>query len=138
MLQYFSRHGCFPSDSRGFCRHQLFETRFQSMEVSVMSLLRLSFTPCALPILIFLSIPIVWTTFVAWLLYKGYQYWYYDPNETTTSRNRSSNSDETDEHTVNSSRGTPFIPTTPFASPQVSNWHEMVIGNIRGKPNSRT
>jgi hypothetical protein len=123
MLQYFSRHNRFPSDSRGFCRHQSFETRFQSMETSVMSLFRLSFIPCILPVLIFLSIPIVWTTFVAWMLYKGYQYVYCYHNETTTSRSQSSNMDETDEKSVNSSRGTPFMPTTPFASPEVSNWH---------------
>ena len=127
MLQYFSRHNCFPTDSRGFCRHQLFETRFQSMETSIMSLLRLALLPCALPILIFLSIPIIWTTFVAWLLYKGYQYTFYDyPNDRPTSRNS-----ETDENTGSSSRGTPFIPATPFASPSVSNWHDMLINNIR-------
>jgi hypothetical protein len=133
MLQYFSRHRCFPSDSRGFCRHRRFDTRFQSLETSFVSLLRLSFIPSVLPILIFLSIPIVWTTFIAWLLYKGHQYLYFYPNETTASRNQSSNIDETDENTVASSRGTPFIPTTPFASPSVSTWHDMSINNIRNK-----
>mmetsp|Transcript_18360 Transcript_18360/g.42349 ORF Transcript_18360/g.42349 Transcript_18360/m.42349 type:complete len:537 (-) Transcript_18360:99-1709(-) len=124
LLQYFSRRGCFPTDSRGFRRHQLFETRFHSMETSIMSLLRLSFFPSVLPFLIFLSIPIIWTTFVAWLLYKGFLYVYDYPDTATTSRGRSSTNDETDENTGNSPRGTPFIPATPFASPSVSDWHD--------------
>ena len=139
MLQHFSRHRCFPTDSRGFCRHQLFETRYQSMEVSVISFLRLALVPCVLPILLFLSIPIVWTTFVAWLLYKGYQYCFYNPNETTTSQSPASNQYEGDENIASSSRGTPFIPATPFATPSVSTWHDMVMDNIpRDKNNSRT
>lgn len=127
MLQHFSRHRCFPSDSRGFCRHQLFETRYQSMEVSAMSFVRLALIPCVLPIILFLSIPIVWTTFMAWLLYKGYQYCFYNPNERTASRSPSSNHYEGDENTVSTSRGTPFIPATPFASPSVSTWQDMIM-----------
>mmetsp|Transcript_8716 Transcript_8716/g.18840 ORF Transcript_8716/g.18840 Transcript_8716/m.18840 type:complete len:552 (-) Transcript_8716:40-1695(-) len=133
MLQYFSRHNCFPTDSRGFCRHQLFETRFQSVETSVMSFLRLALLPWTLPILFFLSIPIVWTTFVAWLFYKGYQYTCSYPEDRTTSRSQSSNLDEADENTGNSSRGTPFMPTTPFASPSISTWHDMLMDNVRDR-----
>lgn len=138
MLQHFSRHRCFPSDSRGFCRHQLFDTRYQSMEVSAMSFFRLALVPCVLPIILFLSIPIVWTTFMAWLLYKGYQYCFYSPNESTASRSPSSNHYEGDENTVSTSRGTPFIPATPFASPSVSTWQDMIMDNIRDENNTRT
>lgn len=131
ILQYFSRHGSFPTDSRGFCRHQLFETRYQSMEVSAMSFLRFALLPWAIPILLFLSIPIVWTTFVAWLIYKGYQYTYNYPDERGATGRQASSMDETDDNAGNSSRGTPFIPATPFASPSISNWHDMMANNIR-------
>mmetsp|Transcript_19579 Transcript_19579/g.48753 ORF Transcript_19579/g.48753 Transcript_19579/m.48753 type:complete len:507 (-) Transcript_19579:65-1585(-) len=134
LLQHFSRHRCFPLDSRGFCRHQMFETRYQSMEVSAMSFLRLALIPCVLPILIFLSIPIVWTTFCAWIMYKGYQYWVLGhQSEATPGRSPSSNIYE--ENISSVSRGTPFIPATPFASPSVSTWHDMVLDNIpKSKP----
>eukprot|EP00531_Pseudo-nitzschia_arenysensis_P001782 CAMPEP_0116131814 /NCGR_PEP_ID=MMETSP0329-20121206/9209_1 /TAXON_ID=697910 /ORGANISM="Pseudo-nitzschia arenysensis, Strain B593" /LENGTH=534 /DNA_ID=CAMNT_0003626275 /DNA_START=60 /DNA_END=1664 /DNA_ORIENTATION=- len=138
MLQHFSRHRNFPLDSRGFARHQVFDTRYQSVEVSVMSFLRLALVPCVLPILIFLSIPIVWTTFCAWILYKGYQYWFnYHPSETTTSRSPSSNNYE-ESSTASLSRGTPFMPATPFASPSVSTWQDMVLENSRDRNKPRT
>eukprot|EP00536_Pseudo-nitzschia_multiseries_P002292 jgi/Psemu1/235581/estExt_Genewise1.C_300144 len=131
-LQYFSRHACFPTDSRGFCRHQLFETRFQSLETSVASFLLLSLLPWTLPVLFFLSIPILWTTFVAWLIYKSYRYTTYEYSEDrTASRSPASNLDENDGTPGNSSRGTPFIPTTPFASPSISIWHHVDFNNIR-------
>eukprot|EP00529_Nitzschia_sp_RCC80_P011159 CAMPEP_0113487276 /NCGR_PEP_ID=MMETSP0014_2-20120614/25425_1 /TAXON_ID=2857 /ORGANISM="Nitzschia sp." /LENGTH=616 /DNA_ID=CAMNT_0000380967 /DNA_START=391 /DNA_END=2238 /DNA_ORIENTATION=- /assembly_acc=CAM_ASM_000159 len=74
LLDYFSKHNTFPVDRRGFSRHRVFESRMQSMETSIMSLVRLLLLPCAVPILIFLSIPILWTTFWAWLFYQGYRY----------------------------------------------------------------
>jgi cytoskeletal protein RodZ len=167
MLQYFSRHNNFPTDNRGFCRHQIFDTRYQSMETSIMSFMRLVLLPCSLPILLFLSIPIIWTTFVAWILYKGYQYVFLldddNPNENNhDSSNKNSNNklssrkhrhrnnqlsssssnlggDDFDHNnatdtpgSTSSQTGTPFIPATPFASPLVSNWHDMLLNNIRG------
>ena len=165
MLQYFSRHNNFPTDNRGFCRHQIFDTRYQSMETSIMSFMRLVLLPCSLPILLFLSIPIIWTTFVAWILYKGYQYVFLldelNPNENNhDSSNKNNNKLSSRKHrhrnnqlstslsndlsdvfdhnatdtpgSTSSQAGTPFIPATPFASPQVSNWHDMLLNNIRG------
>ena len=150
ILQYFSRHDNFPTDNRGFRRHQVFDTRYHSMETSIASFLRLIALPCVLPVLIFLSIPIVWTTFVAWIMFKGYQYVYeYDNNnhqkksgnQHHQNRNHrqphhnhqlsssSSSSNIHDDHNAtpgssSSNAGTPFIPATPFASPQSSNWQD--------------
>jgi hypothetical protein len=129
MLDHFSRHHSFPVDSRGFCRHQLFETRFQSIETSVVSLFRLLLLPCAVPVLLFLSIPIVWTTFMVWLIYKGYQYAFPDPNDPMTSSNTGDGVGTEQAPGSASQAGTPFIPATPFASPSIANWRDMLLNN---------
>jgi Acyltransferase C-terminus len=132
MLDHFSRHNSFPVDSRGFCRHQVFETRFQSIETSVVSLCRLVLLPCAVPILLFLSIPIVWTTFMAWLIYKGYQYVFPDPNAPEVSSTAADGAGTGQTPGSASQAGTPFIPATPFASPSISNWRDMLMNNSGG------
>jgi hypothetical protein len=129
MLDHFSRHNSFPVDSRGFCRHQIFETRFQSVETSVVSLCRLILLPCAVPVLLFLSIPIIWTTFVAWLSYKGYKYIFPDPNDPISSSTPSDGVGTGQTPGSASQAGTPFIPATPFASPSISNWRDMLLNN---------
>mmetsp|Transcript_11191 Transcript_11191/g.19728 ORF Transcript_11191/g.19728 Transcript_11191/m.19728 type:complete len:577 (-) Transcript_11191:153-1883(-) len=129
MLDHFSRHSCFPVDSRGFCRHQVFETRFQSVEISIVSLFRLILLPCAVPVLLFLSIPILWTTFMAWLLYKGYQYAFPDPDAPTSASTTSDGVGTGQTPGSASQAGTPFIPATPFASPSISNWRDMLLNN---------
>ena len=129
MLDHFSRHNSFPVDSRGFCRHQIFETRFQSVETSVVSLCRLILLPCAVPVLLFLSIPIIWTTFVAWLSYKGYQYIFPDPNDPISASTPSDGVGTGQTPGSASQAGTPFIPATPFASPSISNWRDMLMNN---------
>lgn len=129
MLNHFSRHNSFPVDNRGFCRHQEFETRFQSLETSVVSLCRLILLPCAVPVLIFLSIPIVWTTFMAWLIYKGYQYAFPDPNDPAVANTAVDGLGTGQTPGSASQAGTPFIPATPFASPSISNWRDMVMGD---------
>jgi hypothetical protein len=132
MLDHFSRHCSFPVDSRGFCRHQVFETRFQSIETSVVSLSRLILLPCAMPVLLFLSIPIVWTTFMAWLVYKGYQYAFPDPNAPEISSAAVDGSGTGQTPGSASQAGTPFIPATPFASPSITNWRDMLLNNNGG------
>ncbi|KAG7346138.1 acyltransferase family-domain containing protein [Nitzschia inconspicua] len=129
MLDHFSRHQSFPVDSRGFCRHQVFETRFQSIETSIISLCRLILLPCAVPVLLFLSIPIVWTTFMAWLVYKGYQYVFPDPNAQEPSSAAADGVGTSQTPGSASQAGTPFIPATPFASPSISNWRDMLLNN---------
>jgi hypothetical protein len=132
MLDHFSRHSSFPVDSRGFCRHQVFETRFQSMETSVVSLGRLMLLPCAVPVLLFLSIPIIWTTFMAWLAYKAYQYAFPDPNAPEVSTTAVDGSGTSQTPGSASQAGTPFIPATPFASPSITNWRDMLLNNNGG------
>lgn len=129
MLDHFSRHSSFPVDNRGFARHQVFETRFQSMETSIVSLIRLMLLPCAVPVLLFLSIPIVWTTFMAWLIYKGYQYVFPDPNAPEPASTAADGAGTGQTPGSASQAGTPFIPATPFASPSIANWRDMLLNN---------
>lgn len=123
LLDYFARHNTFPVDRRGFCRLRVFESRMQSMETSIVSLVRLLLLPCAVPVLLFLSIPILWTTFWAWLFYRGYQY-VMDVETTTTASPAATARDDHDgpAHGTSSQGGTPFTPATPFASPSISTW----------------
>jgi hypothetical protein len=123
----FLRHHSFPADSRGFCRHRVFDTRFHSVETSIIALARLLLLPCAVPLLIFLSIPILWTVFWAWLLYSAFKVVFPDPNAPRTTHDTTVTTEETDQTPrCDSALGTPFLPATPFASPSVSNWRDML------------
>lgn len=128
LLHHFARHQSFPTDNRGFCRHRAFDTRFHSLETSVMSLARLLLLPCAVPMLIFLSIPILWTVFWAWLLYSGFKAIFPDPQSSQAPGRSTSSTGETGQTPrCDSAAGTPFFPATPFASPSVSNWRDMLV-----------
>lgn len=132
LLQYFSRHNSFPADSRGFARHRVFETKYYSVETSIVALLRLILLPCAVPVLLFLSIPILWTVFWAWLVYTAYKYIFPDPAapQSNSSTTPTTNGDTGQTPIIHSGNpGTPFIPATPFASPLFSNWRDMLGGD---------
>ena len=127
-LNHFSRHQSFPLDSRGFCRHRVFETRSHSVEGSVVALIRLLLLPCAVPVLLFLSIPIFWTVLWAWLFHGAYKMIFPDPNAASVSGGgRSGTGCETGQTPrSDSAAGTPFFPATPFASPSLTSWRDML------------
>jgi hypothetical protein len=128
LLHHFSRHQSFPVDSRGFCRHQVFETRMHSVENSIVALIRLLLLPCTVPVLIFLSIPILWTVFWAWLVYSIYKYVLPDPNASPATYDATAATSETGQtpRCDSAQGGTPFFPATPFASPSILNWRDML------------
>ena len=128
LLNHFSRHQSFPPDSRGFCRHRIFETKFHSLESSVIALARLLLLPCAVPVLLLLSIPILWTVFWMWLAHSAFKGIFPDPNESSASVDGTIEGaiDPGQTRSRDSSGGTPFFPATPFASPSVSNWRDML------------
>lgn len=128
LLGHFSRHQQFPQDSRGFCRHRVFDTRDHGMENSILALLRLLVIPCTMPVLLLLSIPIFWTVLWLWILYKAYQM-FFAPHTTPGDDDAAATRQQS--HTPagpDSATGTPFFPATPFASPSISNWRDM-LGN---------
>mmetsp|Transcript_10034 Transcript_10034/g.15863 ORF Transcript_10034/g.15863 Transcript_10034/m.15863 type:complete len:550 (-) Transcript_10034:107-1756(-) len=135
LLHHFSRHNAFPADSRGFCRHRIFETRVHSVETSIVSLIRLLLLPCTVPVLLFLSIPILWTVLWAWIIYNCVKYVFLDPGTTSRSNDSATPAGETGQ-TPSVSAGTPFFPATPFASPSISNWRD-VLAN-QGYENDET
>lgn len=127
LLSHFSRHQTFPADSRGFCRHREFDTREYSMESSVLALFRLLIIPCTVPFLILLSIPILWVVFWIWVWYKSFKILFPDPEGRSTGTPGSSQSVQTTgANGVDSVAGTPFFPATPFASPSVTNWRDVI------------
>jgi hypothetical protein len=131
LLGHFSRHQQFPIDSRGFCRHRVFDTREFQVENSVLSLMRLLIIPLFVPILLLLAIPIFWIVLWLWIFYKCYQILIPDPDS-----QRAGNVGEEAARAVqtpgsegvNSAAGTPFFPATPFGSPTMSNWRDMLAG----------
>lgn len=134
MLNHFSRHQSFPPDNRGFCRYRVFDTRSHSIESSAVALARLLLLPCAVPVLLLLSIPIFWTVLWAWLIYTSFKILFYpNPNATSATSNGTSGGSVDTGQTPrgnDSAAGTPFLPATPFASPSISNWRD-VLANAR-------
>lgn len=135
LLSHFLRHQQFPTDSRGyFGKHRVFDTRHHAVENSVLALMRLLIIPLFVPILLLLSIPIFWIVLWMWLLYKSYQIVVGQPDD---GRRANGTSQEGDARTVmtqtpgsaaGSATGTPFFPATPFGSPSISNWSDVIGG----------
>ena len=130
LLHHFARHNTFPADSRGFCRHRIFETRGHSLETSIVALIRLLLLPCTIPFLILLSIPILWTVLWAWLVYSSIKYVFSESGTSGAgSSDNSTNPAGNDTGpTPTVSAGTPFFPATPFASPSIANWRDVLAG----------
>lgn len=132
LLHHFAQHNSFPADGRGFAQHRVFHTRFHSIEVSILSVARLLLLPCATPIMLLLSIPLLCGAFWAWFTYAVYKFIFPDSNGPRSSSSTApANTGGTDQtpiiHSANS--GTPFFPVTPFASPLFSNWRDMLGGD---------
>jgi len=124
LLSHFARHQSFPSDSRGYCRHRVFDTRQHSLESSTVALVRLLLLPCAVPVLLLLSIPLFWTLLWAWLAHRAFRSVFPDPEASSSSHSRNGSSADEPSQTPGSASasGTPFFPATPFVSPSVTNW----------------
>lgn len=131
LLSHFARHGQFPTDNRGYCRHRIFDTRSFSLESSIVSFIRLLLIPCAVPILLLLSVPLFWTILSMWLGLRLYRFIFRIPSE----EERAYHNDDdlrplhgTEQRTpgsASSTTGTPFFPATPFASPSILNWRDI-------------
>ncbi len=136
LLSHFARYQCFPTDSRGFCRHRIFDTRYHSVEGSVVALVRLLLLPCAVPFLLLLSIPIFWSVLWMWLAHRAFK-WLCPDATSTASGGRNGGGTSGTTQTPGSAGpdsvvGTPFLPATPFASPSVSNWRDIIAGHSDG------
>jgi hypothetical protein len=129
-LGYFIRHQSFPMDSRGFCRHLVFDTRQHSMESSALALIRLLLLPCAIPLLLFISIPLFWIVLWCWLAFKSFNLVFSGDGQPAglSTHGGNSTSQTPGSAGLDSATGTPFFPATPFVSPSVTNWRDM-IGN---------
>ena len=128
LLSQFARHQQFPTDNRGYCRHRVFDTRSVSLETSMVALTRLLLLPCAVPFLLLLSAPLIWTLLSLWLGQQAFLWIFRVPPESANSDDSRPNSaGGAGERTPGSASatGTPFLPATPFASPSILNWRDM-------------
>eukprot|EP00547_Thalassionema_nitzschioides_P000265 CAMPEP_0194215064 /NCGR_PEP_ID=MMETSP0156-20130528/16576_1 /TAXON_ID=33649 /ORGANISM="Thalassionema nitzschioides, Strain L26-B" /LENGTH=442 /DNA_ID=CAMNT_0038943483 /DNA_START=340 /DNA_END=1668 /DNA_ORIENTATION=+ len=134
LLNHFSRHQQFPADNRGFCRHRVFVPGDFQVESAIMALALLVAIPFFVPVIILLSIPIFWIVLWMWLLYQSYKVLFPGTPRSAVRAEGNSHSTQFPENVGDSgsAANTPFFPATPFASPSMSNWQDM-IGNLVGK-----
>jgi hypothetical protein len=136
LLTYFAKHQSFPVDSRGFCRHRTFDTRYHSMESSTISFVRLLLLPCAVPVLLLLSMPLLCTVFWIWLAHYLFRLVFPDPDaQSSVDGEGDGNPGEAGQTpgSASSAAGTPYFPATPFASPSITNWRD-VLSNRGNSP----
>lgn len=130
LLGHFQRHQNFPSDNRGFIKMRIFDTRWHSVENSLIGLARLVWIPFSIPLLILLSIPVGVAVFWLWAWYSILSTLF--PNffravdkkasDLLSGVSNSADGLSNSEDFGAGDRGgesTPFIPATPFASPMV-------------------
>lgn len=108
LLEHFYRHKCFPRAGANKCR--ILNTRFHSIEGSIVGLFRLLMMPFLVPIIIIVSIPLAWIIGWIWFAYQTYIL-LLGPTDEKDSSNANSSGKEI------SGIGTPFVPVTPFVSP---------------------
>lgn len=120
LLSHFARNQSFPPDNRGNTRHRVFETRYYSVENSVVSFIRLLLLPCTVPVLLMLSIPLFWTLLCIWLAYQAWKLVFGMENTSAEDRARQ------DAEQTPVSAPTPFFPATPFASPSIMSWRDIL------------
>ena len=88
-------------------------------------------------ILFMLSIPIFWVVLWLWLAYKSFLYVFpRDDRPLAFADDAASTIQAQAMSGFDSATGTPFFPATPFASPSVSNWRDMVLGNNQNEYNN--
>lgn len=138
LLGHFIRHQAFPTDNRGFCRHRVFDTRHHSIEGSVLALVRLLLMPCAIPFLLLISIPLFWIVLWSWIVFRLFKLLFPDepPSESSNADAENNTSQTPGSAGLDSATGTPFFPATPFASPSITNWRDLIGNNSYGNGDS--
>jgi len=161
LLGKFVRSGNFANvdNHRGFCRYRVLDTRGYSVESSITALLRLGLIPFAIPVILFLFVPILWGVAWVWIAHRsfllffpggfseligashiggdryGYGYGYggygYGRGANVMSKEEvGGNRDDSSNGGTDSAAGTPFFPATPFASPtHVASWRSAAPGS---------
>lgn len=139
LLEHFERHGMFPTDNRGFCRHILMNTRGQSVESSLSALLKLGLIPFAIPVLLFLAVPLLLIVGWLWVACNAFTWLFpgvwgemwgsvsavHGHHDTFRDEKVGGGQAGVTSHDggSDSAFGTPFFPATPFASPiNVASW----------------
>jgi len=123
LLAHFARHQQFPVSAYG--RHRVFDTRTYALETSMAALIKLLLLPCCVPLLLLVSFPLFWTLLVLWCGQRAIAFLFPD-QEATTQSDSQQRSGET-QTPGSASVSTPYLPATPFASPSLMNWRDMIL-----------
>ena len=150
LLEHFERHGTFPVDNRGYSRHIIMDTKSHSVESSLMALFRLGLVPFAIPIILLLAVPILFSLGWIWVAHKtfimlfpgGFGDFVEDIGESDghvgkRGGNRRGASMSNNDGGTDSTVGTPFCPATPFASPTQDTWRSAPTINETSKNQKR-
>jgi hypothetical protein len=141
LLTHFARHQQFPHDSRGYYgKPRVFNTRYHSLESSISSLFRLVLITSAVPFLVLVSVPLSWVVLWIWVVKTACQFVFefisgrdsYHGNGSDNAGGRQTPG------SVPSAAGTPFLPATPFASPNILNWNHNMFTSGGGSDNTKT
>jgi len=128
LLSHFARHQCFPVDGRGYrSRNRYFDSRYYSLESSTVALFRLLVLPFTVPLILLLSVPLFWTLVCIWLVNRSLRFLSGAPLDARRGDDsRHSGISSADQTPGSNPSGTPYVPATPFASPSVTSWREML------------
>lgn len=135
LLDNFERHGVFPVDNRGFCRHMVMDTKYHSVESSLSALVRLGLIPFSIPILLFLAIPLLFSLGWIWIAHRSFMLLFpggfgdlFGSGDGISGQDRKHEGNggqasvSSDGGGSDSAVGTPYFPATPFASPTSARW----------------
>ena len=131
LLEHFARHGSFPVDNRGFSRHVVMDTKGLCVESSLMSLMKLGMVFFCIPVILFLTVPLLCGIGWVWLAFKSFEMLFPGGfgrvfaswGDGALSRDGKVDGGGSVNSGSDSAVGTPFFPATPFASPlNVVNW----------------
>jgi hypothetical protein len=122
LLSHFTRHQSFLDRRRNSARLREFNTKSFAWERSVVSMIRLLILPFSIPILVLISIPVLWTLLLGWAVNSVIEMWQKTNNQSLGDGSEHNDilgdaTNQTEPVTPASVNTTPFIPATPFGSP---------------------
>jgi hypothetical protein len=94
--------------------------------------------PCAIPFLLLISIPLFWIVLWSWIVFRLFKLLFPDepPSESSNADAENNTSQTPGSAGLDSATGTPFFPATPFASPSITNWRDLIGNNSYGNGDS--
>lgn len=156
MLEHFARHGGFPVDNRGFCRHVEMNTKGLCVESSFMNFVKLATVFFCIPLILLFLVPLLCGIGWMFVVYKSFEMLFpggvgklfgfgdgglpgaMSRDGTVGGHRRGGGGEGSVNSGSDSAVGTPFFPATPFASPtHVASWTSAPAGGTSDSNQNR-